>query len=438
MKILLIILLFSNYSMAQVEPGAGKWKTFVISSVKEYRLPPPDKTKTATEIKEIQTLQVNSNQEAINKILFWSAGAPGYRWNQLITKLTPPGGIPAFRQTAILNVAIYDATIAAWDNKYFYNRERPSGSFKKNIAAPDNPSYPCEYSVAAGVSAAILGYLYPARADSFNLLAEEACASRILSGVQYPSDVKEGFALGKKIALKVIERAKADGSDAKWTGKIPATPGLWNGPNPVGVTTSQLKPWIIDSASQFRPGPPPDFAKDMAELKEFKKTDLTNARAFYYATKDEWTEVTHQKIFEYNLQGNAPRAARVYALKSIAFNDAVISCWDAKYFYWGIRPYQYDSTFRPTLMTPPFPGYPSGHATTSNSMATVLAYLFPGDAESFYKLARECAESRFEGGIHFRTDNEVGLVMGHKIGQKIISAAVKDGAQENAASARKR
>ncbi|HTF30654.1 MAG TPA: phosphatase PAP2 family protein, partial [Flavitalea sp.] len=346
-------------------------------------------------------------------------------------------GIPPFREMAILNIAIYDATIAAWDNKYFYNRVRPSGSFKKNIKTPDNPSYPCEYSVAAGASAAVLGYLYPARADSFNLLAEEACTSRILAGVQYPSDVKEGFELGKKIALKVIERAKLDGSDAKWTGKVPTTPGLWNGANPVGATHSQRKPWIIDSASQFRPGPPPDFAKEMAELKNFKKTEISNSRAFYYATKDAWAEVTHQKIFEYNLQGNAPRAARVYALKYIAFNDAIISCWDAKYFYWGIRPDQYDPTFRPTIITPPFPGYPSGHATTSNSMATVLAYLFPADAEDFYKLARECAESRFEGGIHFRTDNEVGLAMGLKIGGKIVSVAMKDGSQDSTTMAKK-
>jgi len=436
MRVLLIVLLFSNYCFAQVEPGAGKWKTFVITSVKEYRMPPPDKNKVSDGIKQIQALQAKSDQATMNKMLFWSAGAPGYRWNQVITNLTP-AGIPPFREMAILNIAIYDVTIAAWDNKYFYNRVRPSGSFKKNIATPDNPSYPCEYSVTAGASAAVLGYLYPDRADSFNLLAEEACAGRILSGVQYPDDVREGFELGKKIALKVIERAKLDGSDAKWTGKIPTTPGLWNGSNPVGATHSQRKPWIIDSASQFRPGPPPDFTKDMAELKNFKKTEISNAHAFHYATKDVWAEITHQKIFEYNLQGNAPRAARVYALKSIAFNDAVISCWDAKYSYWGIRPDQYDPTFRPTIITPPFPGYPSGHATTSNSMATVLAYLFPADAENFYRLARECAESRFEGGIHFRTDNEVGLAMGRKIGAKIVSAARTDGAEDNTVAAKK-
>ncbi|MDB5119029.1 MAG: PA-phosphatase [Sphingobacteriales bacterium] len=77
---------------------------------------------------------------------------------------------------------------------------------------------------------------------------------------------------------------------------------------------------------------------------------------------------------------------------------------------------------------PLFPGYPSGHATTSNAIATMLAYLFPTDADEFFKRAQDCADSRFEGGIHFRTDNEVGLTMGKLIGQEIIKKAKADGA----------
>ncbi|RYY19251.1 MAG: phosphatase PAP2 family protein [Chitinophagaceae bacterium] len=420
MRILAILLLMAHAALGQVEPNAGTWKTFVIE-VKDYRLPPPPNEKaSALELQQVRNAQASATSSSFNDMLFWNAGAPGYRWGQLISSLTPPG-LPPIREMALLNVAVYDATIAAWDSKYAFRRQRPVSGVKKNLPMPESPSYPCEYSVAAGAAATILSFAFPAKADSFNMLAQKVCAARILSGVQYPSDVKEGFELGKRIALKIIERAKTDGADIVWNGTVPSAPGLWNGTSPVGAAFGKRKLWLLDSANQFRPGAPPDFAKDMSELKSFRQTQMTRARAYYYATQDEWTDITNRKIFEYNLQNNAPRAARIYAMKSVALYDAFISCWEAKYYYWGIRPDQYDTTFHPTLITPPFPGYPSGHATLSSAVATVLGHFFPGDAKEFNDRARECAESRFEGGIHFRTDNEVGLTMGRKIGEKILS-----------------
>ena len=82
--------------------------------------------------------------------------------------------------------------------------------------------------------------------------------------------------------------------------------------------------------------------------------------------------------------------------------DGLVACWDAKYAYWGTRPDQYDTTYRPVLMnTPPFPGYPSGHAAGAGVSATLLTYFFPAEKNFFWQRAKEAAESRFEGGIHF-------------------------------------
>ncbi|MEM9340335.1 MAG: hypothetical protein AAGA66_16490 [Bacteroidota bacterium] len=92
-----------------------------------------------------------------------------------------------------------------------------------------------------------------------------------------------------------------------------------------------------------------------------------------------------------------------------------------EYHYWGIRPFQYDPSFQPILIdTPNFPGYPAGHTTVAGSIAKVLSFLFPEDESLFYQLAKECSESRFEGGVHFRTDNEVGLEVGDQVGQQVI------------------
>lgn len=430
---LLLFFIIIQSAFSQIEPNAGKWKTWVIASGSEIALPPPPKEKaTKEEIKTLLTLQAQRDETAIKNINYWNAGAPGYRWNEIAKNLANTN-MPPFRIMALLNVAIYDATIAAWHQKYAFNRNRPSResvNVHPFILNPESPSYPCEHSVTAGAAAVVLAYLFPSKADSIYQLAQEAGKSRLMAGVQYPSDVRAGYELGRQIAEMVIAQAKQDGSNVAWQGTLPNAPNTWRGKNPVGATMGNWKTWALSSGNQFRPGPPPDFAKDMEELKNFKLTQPAKARAFFYASQDVWFDVTNQKIFEYNLIRNAPRAARVYVLKSIATYDAAVACWDAKYIYWGIRPYEYDTTYQQILGQPPFPGYPSGHATTSNSVALVLAYLFPNDAAYFTIKAQECAESRFEGGIHFRTDNTVGLDLGSKVANVVINRAKQDGADQ--------
>jgi len=167
----------------------------------------------------------------------------------------------------------------------------------------------------------------------------------------------------------------------------------------------------------------------MAELKNFKPTFPSVSNAFFWAGQDFWNEQLNKKIFEYNINQNPPRAARLYAITAVGFYDGFIACWDAKYTYWGIRPDQYDTTFQPVLMgTPPFPGYPSGHATISAVMAGLYSYFFPADSAYFRKKAIDAAESRFQGGIHFRTDNEVGLVLGGKVADAVLHKVSTDGA----------
>jgi PAP2 superfamily len=190
---------------------------------------------------------------------------------------------------------------------------------------------------------------------------------------------------------------------------------------------------VLDSGSQFRPAPPPDYAKEMAELKNYKQTFGSKANAFFHADQPFWENTLHRKIFEHNLHQNPPRAARAYAIAAIGYYDGFVSCWDAKYAYWGIRPEQYDTTFHPLLIeSPPFPGYPSGHAAVSGLTAELYAYLFPEDKAWFLKKAKEVAESRFQGGIHFRSDNDVALVLGKKVAEAILQRVRNDGADETA------
>jgi membrane-associated phospholipid phosphatase len=75
-----------------------------------------------------------------------------------------------------------------------------------------------------------------------------------------------------------------------------------------------------------------------------------------------------------------------------------------------------DRSWPSYITTPPFPAYVSGHSTTSGAAATVLGAFFPDQARELDAMAEEAAISRLYGGIHFRSDNEAGLELGHRVG----------------------
>jgi hypothetical protein len=189
----------------------------------------------------------------------------------------------------------------------------------------------------------------------------------------------------------------------------------------MGITLSSFSPIVLKSADQFRPPAPPDFEADMKELKSFKQTFQSRSIAYYWAsTGDVWSDLANKKMFEYRMSDDAPAVARIYTVLNAAYHDMAIAIFDAKYTYWGIRPNQYDTTYKSLIPTPPFPGYPSGHAAGAGTSSAVLEYFFPADAKQFQQLAKECADSRFYAGIHFRTDNETALSMGREMGKYIV------------------
>jgi len=435
-SITIVVLFIVAQLQAQVEPGAGNWKTWFISSGKDYRLPAPSSYKN--EIAEVISKQQNLDAATKQQITYWNAGAPGYRWQEMMSKLwTVDTGRYGALANMLLGTATYDATIAAWDTKYAYKRPRPfaaDSKIKAYTLKPESPSYPCEHSVAAGVAVTIISKFYPKLADSVNRMAQQLMASRIAAGVAFPSDTKAGFELGKRIAEKEIEHTKDYVNTAQWDGKIPDKPGLWRGKFAMLPLAGQNKTVVLESGSEFRPGPPPDFAKEMEEMKNYKQTFRSLSNAFYWANQSWFMDNLSKKIFENNLHMNPPRAARINAVVNVASYDAFIACWDAKYAYWGIRPNQYDTTFHPAiLITPPFPGYPSGHAAISGTMAEIYSYFFPDEKELFRQKAKEAAESRFQAGIHFRTDNDVALELGRKVAAKVIDRVKNDGADDTPA-----
>lgn len=432
---------------AQVEPSAGMWKTWVLTSGRQIQVPPPpDRAATEAELGELRALAAQRNTTALNQIAFWDVGAPSYRWNEITINEALKNNLPshiAGRALALVHVAIYDATVAGWVAKYTYHRARPSevdSSLTTALPSPPSPSYPSEHAVAAAAASTVLAYLFPSDAAFLEDKVNEAVRSRLLAGVQYPSDITEGLALGRAVAALVIERAKTDGSDAKWDGVIPTGSCRWNGTNPILPMAGSWKTWVLSSGSELRSDPPPacDSAQMMAEMDELRTIQRTPKRiadAFFweYAVGGPrnywfWNEQLTKKILEYRLDTNPPRVARAYAIESIAFIDSGVACWDGKYTYWQIRPFQLDPGFKPLLATPNHPSYPAAHGCLSAAAAAAIAYLFPRDAQTLNALADQAAESRVWAGIHYRSDVIAGLALGRAVALKVIERARTDGA----------
>ena len=428
---------------AQVEPSAGTWKTWVVPAVNQIRLvAPPSAATSAVEIQTIKSLMAEATADTRAQVAYWDAGPPGYRWMQLASQqmLAQNVAAPLFtRGMALLSVAMYDSTIAAWDSKYAWNRLPPSAmdsSIKPLTTIPNVPSYPSEQAVVAGAASVVMAYLLPAMGETYTDLAEEAARSRVFAGAAFPSDVAAGLQLGRQVGQMVIAYAMADGASTPFTGSFPPAPGVWSSTTPVTPLAGSWKPWTLSSGSQFRlPAPPaatsPDFQAQVAIVKNFVRTNATNHSAWFWQPSflTPWLDTVNLEIFQNHLDGNAPRAARVYTLEAVAQHDATIACWDTKFTYLELRPPLADPTIVPVFALPQHPGFPSGHACASGAASAVLSYLFPSDAQSFTAMAQDAGNSTFYALIHTMFDVAQGLALGGQVGQSVVKHAQNDGAQ---------
>jgi membrane-associated phospholipid phosphatase len=432
-------------ALADADPKAGNWRPWVLASGQAMRLPaPPNASSTAAELESLRTFSRQRDAAVQERIRYWDFWSPSHRWNEILTDISaanPIGGGGGPRVFAMMNIAINDAMIAAWDSKYAHNRPRP-GDLDKSLATavsvPRSPSYPCEHSVAAGAAAAVIAHIYPREAQRVNAAAEDAARSRVMAGVAFPSDTAAGLSLGRAVAARVIEQMKIDG--AKWAGTVPTGPGIWRGTNPVGVDEIGWKLFVMRSPDQFRPGPPPAHdsparAAELAEVKNFQRTPFTNGKVSYWQFGQQgqpgilfrMSEEVGRRLAEEGGPVTAPRAARAYALVYVAHYEGWIASQDGKFHYWVARPNQFDPSITTVIPTPPFPSYPSNAATLVKAPTVVLAYLFPRERARYEAWAQEFGNSRLWAGIHFRSDITSGWEIGRQVGDAVVARAKADG-----------
>lgn len=294
-----------------------------------------------------------------------------------------------------------------------------------------------------------------------------------------PPDVYErSMAYGEAVAKHILAWSKSDNyaqtrSAPKFTIET-KDPARWR-PTPPQYADAlephwpEIRPWVLDSASQFKCDPPVSFSKEKGsdfykqayEVYEIVKnlTPWQDSTAWYWDDNPFRMDVSGHLMVGVkkigpgghwmNIAGHACRKAKAdmmlsaetYVKVACALADGFISCWNTKYEYNLIRPESYineyiDQNWAPLIQTPPFPEHTSGHSTISAAAATVLTNLY-GDNfsfsdstemefgipsrtfNSFQEAANEVGMSRLYGGIHYRRGNEAGLKNGREIGQYV-------------------
>lgn len=351
-------------------------------------------------------------------------------WQELARTLVGANNLSplaAARAYALLSVAQYGAIQDGSDHD-------DRGASSHGYGRGGRRQFEFERGAVAGASWVVLGFLFPnsGAAIEARVLAEKAAAVTL--------HFSRGFEDGKKMGNRLVEWGRADLFTTPWTGTVPVGEGKWTSVGtPAGATFGGVRTYTLESSAQFRPPPPPafnspSFLGDLAEIRTLSATRTPEQRAqalfwnFPTGTPTPpgyWNQVASDFIEQYGL--NEREATHVFALLGAAMMDALIGCWDAKFHYWCIRPWQVDPAITSPIGFPNHPSYPSGHSCVSSAATTVLAHFFPSHAEALAEQLKQAGLSRMYGGIHFRFDIDAGEDLGTSVGEYAIGFAQRKG-----------
>jgi len=217
--------------------------------------------------------------------------------------------------------------------------------------------------------------------------------------------------------------AQADNPVYSGPPPICVPPFLWTGSNPVLPNWSQV-PYLANTYTAVTPNPSPTIPAEATQLVNIDNNlTLPQTRiALYFATSPpaHLTAIVLSMLAQKKF-GEEVNNSQIMALILMALSDAGVYAWTEKYRYWGIRPIQYISGFQSLIPTPNFPGYISGHSTFSAAVAEMLSKLVPECGAIMQHIADVSGISRLYGGIHFSSDNVVGLAAGRSIADSIFN-----------------
>ncbi|HEY0817059.1 MAG TPA: vanadium-dependent haloperoxidase [Pseudonocardia sp.] len=377
-------------------------------------------------------------------------------WNRrLVTILGTPGAQKATvhptRSLAMLQAAEYDAVVSI---------TRAAPPYHSTVAAPADARPDAAADQAAHD---ILAALYPAqRADLDAQLTNE------LATLPKGGPTQDGVRVGAAAAKQIIDLRATDGSTATAASFTPGgAPGDYR-PTPPKFAAPMYQAWgavtpfVLPSASQFRPAAPPAvtspaYATALAEVRSLgrdtsttRTPDETVAGKFWSSTPIwvTWNEVTQQLTLDRH--ASLSDATAVFSSLDLTLADTTIALYDGKYHDPVWRPVTAiqlgggtaiptvvaDPTWNPLTPTAGDPSYPGAHSALSEAAATVLAAFYgqnqpvhvtakadPGVTRSFTTLAAAADEaglSRIWAGQHTRIDHSAGQQLGNQVALTVL------------------
>lgn len=361
-----------------------------------------------TEPKVTPVQPTDANASAVK---FWDANASA-DWNELATSLAARRPINAGRLYAYLSLAQLRAA--------------------EDAQSSSRPHPPVGAAIGAA-SASVLDAYFPLD------VAEIEGALDAQEGAEpWPGDKHEnwnaGEALGRAAATRILAWSAGDLFGLTNPGTPPVGAGywVWNG-GPIARGGLGARPFFLSAGNEFRPPPPPTFGSPayLAALAEVRQ--ISDTRTPEQLAIAQWWNVNQSPASNASTNNTAValirryrrsdvEAARILFLMNAAAFDAVVGCFEAKYFYWFIRPPQADPGITLPIGLPPHPSYPSAHSCVSGSSFEVLARAFPNERANMEALAIEASLSRLYAGIHYRFDMEAGLALGRAVAGKALAA----------------
>lgn len=294
--------------------------------------------------------------------------------------------------------------------------------------------YEARRGAVAGASVRVLSW--------FSVAASAAHEQRLVEqGEAGPGGVHpqftRGVAVGRAIGDAMVTRLTNDNFTRPWVAPnpLPSGAGIWTPAAlpPAGGTLGQATPWFLTSNSQFRSAPPPaylspafntDLAVVVSTTTNLTPAQLAIALGWAYGANTmtpggHWDELAAEYIAAAGM--DEAQATEVFAMMNAAVYDALIACFEAKYFYWTLRPHQADPAVVRAFTVPNYPSYPSGHQSLSASAARVLAHYFPARAAAIDALRDEASISRVYAGIHYPFDMSAARTLGEAVADFAIS-----------------
>ncbi|MGB4845806.1 MAG: vanadium-dependent haloperoxidase [Ferruginibacter sp.] len=301
-------------------------------------------------------------------------------------------------------------------------------------------------------------------ADKAAIDSLEAALTQEFLTKQTQQVINSSSDFGKAVATAVFNWAETDGyKNASNPYTPPTGPGKWV-PTPPANANPSTPYWgnnrtiVIGSIENTMPAAPPAYSVEpnspfflmvkqvydvSQNLTEDQKAMATFWRDVPGATSPgHWLSIVQQVVKKTG--ASLDKAALAYALTGAALNDALITCFKAKYQYNLVRPITYirdvmeQGSWNSFLTTPPHPEYVSAHASLSAAAAATMQKLF-GDIGSFTDrtydylgyaprtytsltaIGEEASQSRLYAGIHYQLSITGGITQGRKVADNIFN-----------------